>query len=108
MPENRSAPPRVSASHAARMFPTLTPAQIAHIATHGVVRPLARGEVLVEAGDSEVPFFVVTEGKIEIVRQAVRGDTLVAAFGPGQFTGEANMIAGRRSWAQARVAESGE
>ncbi len=50
------------------MFPTLTPEQIARIAAHGRMRKIERGEVLVEAGDEVVPFFVVTAGQVEIVR----------------------------------------
>jgi hypothetical protein len=41
----------ISPAHVALMFPTLTPAQIARIAAHGRERPIARGEVLIEAGD---------------------------------------------------------
>jgi thioredoxin reductase (NADPH) len=98
----------MNASREALMFPTLTLAQIAHIATHGVVRPIVGGEVVIEAGDSGVPFFVVKTGKVEVIRPSDRGDTLVAVHGPGQFTGEANMIIGRRSLTRARVAEPGE
>src|SRR5580704_5265715 len=98
----------VTAEQEARMFPTLAPEHITHLATHGVVRPITRGQVLIEAGDSTVPFFVVTSGKIEVIRPSERGDTLVAVHGPGKFTGEANMIIGRRSLTRARVAESGE
>jgi thioredoxin reductase (NADPH) len=90
------------------MFPILTSEQITRIASHGVVRPLARGELLIEAGDSVVPFFVVTAGEIEIVRPSALGDTLVAVHGPGRFTGEANMISGRRSLTRARVSQPGE
>ena len=90
------------------MFPTLTPAQIARIATHGEVRPIARGEVLIEAGDPIVPFFVVTGGEIQIIRPSSLGDTLVAVHGPGKFTGEANMILGRRSLTRARATRPGE
>jgi len=100
------------------MFPTLTPVQIARIAAHGEARPIARGEVLIEAGDSEVPFFVVTAGEIEIIRpssfgdEVIRppsiGDMVVAVHGPGHFTGEANMILGRRSLMRARASETGE
>jgi thioredoxin reductase (NADPH) len=100
--------PLVSAPRAALMFPTLTPVQIARIAAHGVVRPIVRGDVLIEAGDSTVPFFVVIAGEIEIVRPSDSGDTLVAIHGPGHFTGEANMILGRRSLMRARASESGE
>jgi len=88
-------------------FPTLTPAQIARIEEHGSPRPIRSGEVLVEAGDHEVPFFVVKEGRLEVVRPAEATETLVATHGPGQFTGEVNMLSGRRALLKTRVAESG-
>ena len=50
------------------IFPTLTPAQIARIAAHGTRRAVHAGEVLVEAARQVVPFFVVTAGRVEIVR----------------------------------------
>ncbi len=96
------------ASAADQLFPTLTPAQIARVALHGRVRHVERGEVLVEAGDRVVPFFVVTTGEVEIVRPSGPGETLITVHGPGGFTGEANMLSGRRSLARARVRESGE
>ncbi len=106
--ESRPTALLANSSNEARMFPTLSAEQIAHLATHGVTRPIARGQVLIEAGDSVVPFFVVTSGKIEVIRPSKRGDTLVAVHGPGKFTGEANMIIGRRSLTRAQVADSGE
>jgi thioredoxin reductase (NADPH) len=98
----------LSPSHEALMFPTLTPAQIERIQSHGVVRQVASGETLVEAGDPVVPFFVVKSGEIEIIRPSSLGDTLVVVHGPGKFTGEINMILGRRSLMRARVSESGD
>jgi thioredoxin reductase (NADPH) len=100
--------PTVSASHEALMFPTLTAAQIARIAPHGLLRPVSLGEILIEAGDPVVPFFVVKAGRIQIIRPSNLGDTQLAIHGPGKFTGEANMILGRRSLARARVIEAGE
>jgi thioredoxin reductase (NADPH) len=100
--------PRVSASHEALMFPTLTPAQIDAIARHGESRAVAPGDVLIEVGDAVVPFFVVRTGKIEIVRPSERGRTRVAVHGPGQFTGEANLFLGRRSLTRAQVTAAGE
>jgi thioredoxin reductase (NADPH) len=89
------------------MFPKLTPAQVARIAAHGTVRPVAAGEVLIEVGDHAVPFFVVKEGRIEVVRPLGGNETLVTTHEPGQFTGEVNMISGRRSLVRARAAEPG-
>src|SRR2546422_2576662 len=91
-----------------QIFPTLTPDQIARIAAHGHVRPVRAGEVLIEAGDAVLPFFVVTTGEIEIVRPSGATETLVAVHGPGQFTGEVSMLSGRRGLARARVSEPGE
>jgi thioredoxin reductase (NADPH) len=100
--------PLVDASHGALMFPTLTEAQIARIAKAGVRRPIKRGDVLIEAGDHVVPFFVVSSGEIEIVQPGRRGDALVAVHGPGKFTGEANLILGRRSLMRAVASKAGE
>jgi thioredoxin reductase (NADPH) len=90
------------------VFPTLTPAQIARVAAHGRVRAIRKGEVLIEDGAQVVPFFVVTAGQLEIVRPSRRAETLVAVHAPGQFTGEVNMISGRRALFRARARESGE
>ncbi len=100
--------PTLLNSPASQTFPTLTPAQIARIAAHGSVRPVRGGEVLVEAGGQPVPFFVVKAGRLEIVRNPGPAETLVAVHAPGQFTGEVNMLSGRRSLFQARAAEPGE
>jgi len=91
-----------------QMFPTLTAAQMARIAVHGRVRSIQSGEVLVHAGDRVVPFFVVTGGQLEIVRPSASGEALVAVQGPGQFTGEMNMLSGRPGFVQIRAAESGQ
>jgi thioredoxin reductase (NADPH) len=91
-----------------RMFPTLTPAQIKRVAAHGHVRPIRPGEVLVEAGDRDVPFFVVTAGQVEIVRSCGATETLITVHGPGQFTGEVNLLSGRRALARAQASASGE
>jgi thioredoxin reductase (NADPH) len=91
-----------------RVFPTLTPAQIKRIAAHGRSRSINAGEVLVEAGAHIVPFFVVTAGRVEAVRLSGSTETLVAVHGPGQFTGEVNMLSGRPALVRSRAGESGE
>jgi thioredoxin reductase (NADPH) len=100
--------PLTSGPDAAIMFPTLRSAQIARIASHGRVRPIANGEILVEAGQTDVPFFVVLAGGIEIIRPSALGDVLVAAHRPGQFTGEASMLLGRPAMMRVRASASGE
>jgi thioredoxin reductase (NADPH) len=64
--------------------------------------------VLVESGDTDVPFFVVVTGQIEAVRVADGTETLIVTHGPGQFSGEAIMITGRRAMGRLRVKEPGE
>jgi thioredoxin reductase (NADPH) len=90
------------------MFPTLTLAQIRRIAAHGHARPIRRGEVMVEAGERVVPFFVVLRGQVEIVRPSGTAEELVAIHGPGQFSGEVNLLSGRPALLRARVNEPGE
>ena len=64
--------------------------------------------MLIEQGDSAVPFFVVVSGEIEIVRPSGRVETLIIVHGPGQFIGEVNMISGRRAMYRARVIKPGK
>ena len=91
-----------------QIFPKLTPEQIHRIEDRGNMRVVQAGEVLVEQGDSSVPFFVVVSGEIEIVRPSGGVETLIIVHGPGQFTGEVNMISGRRAMYRARVIKSGK
>src|SRR5262245_43646367 len=80
-----------------QVFPMLTPAQIARLVAHGRARSVREGEILLEAGDHVVPLFIVGSGELEIVRVAGESQTPVAWLTAGQFTGEVNMIAGRRA-----------
>ena len=90
------------------MFPTLAPEYVARIAAHGRRRSTTRGEVLVEAGDTGVPFFVVLRGELQAVRPTDTTETVMVNHGPGQFSGEANMLIGSRAIARLRVTEPGE
>ena len=100
--------PLTSAPDAALLFPTLTSAQIARIASHGVTRPVTRGEVLIDGGQTDVPFFVLKAGAIEVIRPSGLGDLLVALLRPAQFTGDVSMILGRPAQMRLTVSEPGE
>jgi thioredoxin reductase (NADPH) len=89
-------------------FPTLTAAQIARIAPNGKVRRVESGEVLLRAGEQAEQFFVVTAGRIEIVREAAAGEQLVIDLLPGQFSGEVSTLSGRRAFVTLRAVEEGE
>jgi thioredoxin reductase (NADPH) len=95
-------------ARAEHVFPMLTPAQMTRIASHGQVRRTHAGEILFEAGDDAPSFFVIVDGVVEIVQAVPEGEVLVVAHGPREFTGETNMISGRRSLVRARVSEAGE
>jgi thioredoxin reductase (NADPH) len=97
-----------SAANAALMFPVLSSAQIARIASHGVIRAITRGEVLIEGGQTNVPFFVLNAGEIEVIRPSALDEILVAIVGPAQFTGDISMILGRPAQMRLRVRNSGE
>src|ERR1051325_7684590 len=75
-------------TRADRVFPTLTPVQIARIAAHGRARRAQGGRALLEPGEQSARIFVVTEGQIEVLRPTGTTEEVVALFGPRQFTGE--------------------
>jgi thioredoxin reductase (NADPH) len=92
----------------AQTFPTLTQAQIARIAAVGHLRQVRAGEVLFEAGEQNTSFFVVSRGALEAVRPVGATDEPVAVHGPGEFTGEINMLSSRRSLVRGRMLTDGE
>src|SRR6188472_1289992 len=104
--ERRGLP--LTSSRIEKIFPKLTPAQIDRIAAHGRTRSVQSGEVLIDQGDRNVPFFVVITGEVEIVQPLGARETLVTVHGPGEFTGEVNMLSGRRSLVRARVTKPGK
>ncbi|MDP9254857.1 MAG: FAD-dependent oxidoreductase, partial [Verrucomicrobiota bacterium] len=70
-------------------------------------RQIQRGEVLLEVGD-QLRFFVVTAGQIEIISVSDSTESLIATLGPGQFTGEVNLLSGRRGFTRIRASDVGE
>jgi thioredoxin reductase (NADPH) len=90
-----------------QVFPTLTEAQIARIASRGRRRRVQPGEVLLNVGD-QVRFFVVTAGKFDIISPLGPTESLIATLQPGQFTGEVNLLSGRRQFTRIRASEAGE
>lgn len=91
-----------------RMFPTLKLEQMERAAAHGHTRQVEVGDVIVEAGAMNTQFFVVRTGHLEIVRPPGTDERFVASLGPGQFTGETSMLAGRRGLVRIRASEAGE
>jgi thioredoxin reductase (NADPH) len=88
-----------------QIFPTLTGAQMQRIAARGNTRAVRAGDILVQQGDTAIPFFVVVSGELEAVRPSGTLETLIAIVRPGQFTGEINTLSGRRAMVRLRVRE---
>jgi thioredoxin reductase (NADPH) len=72
------------------------------------MRAMQPGQVLIEQGDKNVPFFVVVSGEVEIVRPSGGVETLITIHGPGQFTGEVNNLSGRPAVVRMRSTKQGE
>jgi thioredoxin reductase (NADPH) len=90
-------------------FPFLTEAQIGRIRPLGQVHRVEAGDILFKPGDTNVPFFVLLSGGMEIVQSDVYGgERAVTTHGPSQFTGELTMISGQRCLVLGRVSEPGE
>jgi len=89
-------------------FPVLTEGQKNRIRAYSKVRQVHEGEILFEPGDTEVPFFVLQSGAMEIVQPYLAGERPVTTHGPGSFTGEMTMISGRRCLVRGRVTAAGE
>src|SRR3954447_11278440 len=90
-----------------QMFPELTAAQLRRISSIGERRSVRAGEILFEAGEQNTKLFVVIEGSIEVVRPVGDREEPVVLHGPGQFTGEINMLSARRSLVRGRAVGDG-
>src|SRR2546427_8792823 len=78
---------------AERLYPTLTPAQLARITVHGRARHVERGEVLVQAGEQTARLFVVVAGPLHVFPPPVPQGGLFS-FTPRVVTGEAPLLSG--------------
>ncbi|HEV7474039.1 MAG TPA: FAD-dependent oxidoreductase [Pyrinomonadaceae bacterium] len=90
------------------MFPKLTPAQQARVASHGVVRQVQAGQVLVDPNDNGGKFFVVIKGHLNILRATGDTEEVVAVDEAGMFTGELNILSGRPGLVRIRAGEPSE
>ena len=96
--------PEPAAERSELAFPTLTPEQVARLESHGHPRSVESGEILVEAGQQTSSFFLVRTGQIDVIQPGADGERVVASFRAGQFTGEINMLSGRRGLGTLRAA----
>jgi thioredoxin reductase (NADPH) len=90
-----------------QMFPRVTSAQIDRISSIGERRRVRAGETLFEVGEQDTRFFLVLEGAVEIVRPIAGREERITIHGPGEFTGEINMLSARRNLVRARALSDG-
>ena len=93
-----------------QLFPKLNPALMARVAVApgSVKRQVEKDTVLIQQGEANVPFFVVVSGRLDIVQPTDQGELVIVQHLAGEFTGEMNMLTGRRSLVSARMGEAGE
>src|SRR5262245_27168181 len=90
-----------------QMFPRLSAGQLARLEQLGRRRQVERGVVVFDQGQASPDFFVVLSGALEIVQPADGSELPITVHHAGEFTGEVNMLSGRRALVRARMAESG-
>ena len=88
------------------MFPLLDDAQIARLRAFGEERQARPGEILFDQGDTDHGVFVVLDGSIEVVEVSSGGESALRTVGRGGFTGEVNLLSGRRSLVRCRAREA--
>jgi thioredoxin reductase (NADPH) len=72
------------------------------------VRRVNAGEIVFEPDASVSKFFVVVTGQLHVLGLSENKEALVAICNPGMFTGELNVLSGRRGLVRIRAAEASE
>lgn len=88
---------RLPGSTPDEMFPGLSAEQQGRVLAHGRRRNVRSGETLVDLNQQPTKVFVVIEGKLEVLRVRDSAEEVLAICGPGMFTGELNLLSGRRA-----------
>lgn len=89
--------------------PQLTAEQFARLAAYGVAQEVRSQDIVFRPGDPAYDLIVIESGWIEIVSPPGRDEpeAVVAAYGPGGFLGELNLLTGHTAYLTARVTEAG-
>jgi thioredoxin reductase (NADPH) len=89
--------------------PQLTGDQFARLAAYGVAQDVRVRDVVFRPGDPAYDLIVIEAGWIELVSppSGDEPEAVVAAYGPGGFLGELNLLTGQTVYLTARVTEAG-
>jgi thioredoxin reductase (NADPH) len=90
------------------LFPKLSEAQIARLATLGSRRIIAEGEVIFEAGVRRRSLFVVLKGRLEGTIPTGGGENRITIQDAGDFTGEVDLLSGRPGLVRVRALTESE
>src|SRR5262245_13372176 len=93
-----------------QLFPVLDGSQIdtAKRFASGQEREFAPGEMVYNAGERDVPTWLVLKGSISVVRRdGLNHETAITTLGPGQFSGEVSQLADAATLAAASAGPEG-
>ena len=76
-------------------FPTLSEAELGCVAEIGVPRRFRDGDVLIEPGVRDYPFYAVRSGEVVILESSSGRPKEVTVHRPGEFTGDVDILTGR-------------
>jgi len=108
MSDDKQTTPPLLGAQPDDMFPALTPEQQARVAAHGRVRQVEARQTVVEANSEPNKFFSVVTGQLNIIKVTENREEVVGVCRPGMFTGEMNVLSGRRGLVTIRTAEASE
>ena len=101
---SREAAERIATLRRDQVFPVLDAEDVARIARFGETRRFRSGELLKRAGERAAGLFVLTSGRVLIKQRNGLGQLApFAEYGPGEFVGEASLLAGAASFADAEA-----
>ena len=89
-------------------FPRLSPEQMEELEPFATRRTCQAGETLFKTGESDFKFFIIIEGKVEILETSSGKPRTVTVHGAGEFTGDIDMLTGRPSLVTAVAREKTE
>ena len=75
-------------------FPRLTSTELALVKPLATPCDFADGETIFQAGQADIDLYIVESGQIEI-RNPTDGHRVIVAHGPGQFSGDIDLLTGR-------------
>ncbi|MEM8963270.1 MAG: FAD-dependent oxidoreductase [Acidobacteriota bacterium] len=89
-------------------FPVLSDSEIDSLRPYGTVEPTTEGQFLFERGERRFDFFVILSGDAEVIDCSTEERRTVTMHGPGEFTGDIDMLGDRSALVSIKVCMPGE